>query len=41
MRVFKTALGVLAITLGLAVLFWESETMPDKDIVEIAASAGP
>ena len=41
MRVFKTALGVLAITLGLGLPgSLKAESMPDKDIVEIAASAG-
>jgi uncharacterized surface protein with fasciclin (FAS1) repeats len=41
MRVFKTALAALAITVGFG---WsgsvKAESMPDKDIVEIAASAG-
>jgi uncharacterized surface protein with fasciclin (FAS1) repeats len=41
MRVFKTGLGVLAITLGLGLPgSLKAESMPDKDIVEIAASAG-
>jgi uncharacterized surface protein with fasciclin (FAS1) repeats len=39
MRVFKTVLGVLALTLGIAGSA-KAETMPDKDIVEIAVSAG-
>jgi uncharacterized surface protein with fasciclin (FAS1) repeats len=39
MRVFKTVLGVLALTLGIANSA-KAETMPDKDIVEIAVSAG-
>ncbi len=41
MRVFKTALGVLALTLGFGLSgSAKAETIPDKDIVEIAASAG-
>jgi uncharacterized surface protein with fasciclin (FAS1) repeats len=41
MRVFKTALAVLAITLGFgSPVLVRGESMPDKDIVEIAASAG-
>jgi uncharacterized surface protein with fasciclin (FAS1) repeats len=41
MRVFKTALGVLALTLGVGLSGpVKAETIPDKDIVEIAASAG-
>ena len=41
MRVFKTALGVLALTLGVGLSgSVKAETIPDKDIVEIAASAG-
>src|SRR5215475_11906900 len=41
MRVFKTALGVLALTLGFGLAgSVKAESMPDKDIVEIAASAG-
>jgi len=41
MRVFKTALGVLALTLGIGLSgSVKAETIPDKDIVEIAASAG-
>jgi uncharacterized surface protein with fasciclin (FAS1) repeats len=41
MRVFKTALAVLAVTLGLgSPALVRAESMPDKDIVEIAASAG-
>src|SRR5215471_4681074 len=41
MRVFKTALGVLALTLGFGLSgSVKAESMPDKDIVEIAASAG-
>ena len=41
MRVFKTALGVLALTLGFGLSSSvKAETIPDKDIVEIAASAG-
>ena len=39
MRVFKIGLGVLALTLGLAGSA-KAESMPDKDIVEIAVSAG-
>lgn len=39
MRVFKTALAVLAITLGVAGSV-RAESVPDKDIVEVAASAG-
>jgi uncharacterized surface protein with fasciclin (FAS1) repeats len=39
MRVFKTALGVLALTLGIMGSV-RAESMPDKDIVEVAASAG-
>ena len=38
MRVFKTALTVLALTLGIAGLA-KAESM-DKDIVDVAASAG-
>jgi uncharacterized surface protein with fasciclin (FAS1) repeats len=41
MKIFKTALGVLTITLGLGLPgSVKAESMPDKDIVEIAASAG-
>ena len=41
MRVFKTALGVLALTLGVGLSgSVKAETIPDKDIVEIAVSAG-
>jgi transforming growth factor-beta-induced protein len=41
MRVFKTALAALAVTLGLgSSVLVRAESMPDKDIVEIAASAG-
>jgi uncharacterized surface protein with fasciclin (FAS1) repeats len=41
MRVFKTAVGVLALTLGFGLSgSVKAETIPDKDIVEIAASAG-
>ena len=41
MKIFKTALGVLAITLGLGLSgSVKAQSMPDKDIVEIAASAG-
>ena len=41
MKIFKTALGVLAITLGLGLPgYVNAQAMPDKDIVEIAASAG-
>src|SRR5262245_66634315 len=41
MRVFKTAVGALALTLGLGLTgSVKAESMPDKDIVEIAASAG-
>jgi uncharacterized surface protein with fasciclin (FAS1) repeats len=41
MRVFKTAVGVLALGLGLSLSgSVKAESMPDKDIVEIAASAG-
>lgn len=41
MRVFKTALGVLALTLGFGLSgSVKAESLPDKDIVEIAASAG-
>jgi transforming growth factor-beta-induced protein len=41
MRVFKTAVGVLALTLGFGLASsLKAESMPDKDIVEIAASAG-
>ena len=41
MRVFKSALGVLALTLGFGLSSSvRAETIPDKDIVEIAASAG-
>jgi len=41
MKIFKTALGVLAITLGLGLPGCvKAQSMPDKDIVEIAASAG-
>ncbi|HXV82544.1 MAG TPA: fasciclin domain-containing protein [Candidatus Binatia bacterium] len=41
MRVFKTAIGALALTLSFG-LFGpvKAESMPDKDIVEIAVSAG-
>ncbi|MGH7833266.1 MAG: fasciclin domain-containing protein [Candidatus Binatia bacterium] len=39
MRVFRTALAVLAITLGVAGSV-RAESMSDKDIVEVAASAG-
>jgi uncharacterized surface protein with fasciclin (FAS1) repeats len=39
MRVFKTALGVLALTLGIAGSV-KAESVPDKDIVEVAVSAG-
>ena len=39
MRVFKIGLGVLALTLGFAGSV-KAESMPDKDIVEVAASAG-
>ena len=39
MRVFKIGLGVLALMLGLAGSV-KAESMPDKDIVDIAASAG-
>jgi uncharacterized surface protein with fasciclin (FAS1) repeats len=39
MRVFKTALVALALTLGIASSA-RSESLPDKDIVEVAASAG-
>ena len=38
MRVFKIGLGVLALTLGFAGAV-KAESMPDKDIVEVAASA--
>ena len=38
MRVFKTALMVLALTLGVADLAKAEST--DKDIVEVAAAAG-
>ena len=41
MRVFKTAIGILALTLGFGLSgSVKAESMPDKDIVEIAASAG-
>jgi len=41
MKIFKTASGVLAITLGLGLPgYVKAQAMPDKDIVEIAASAG-
>ena len=41
MKIFKTALGVLTVTLGLGLPgFVTAQSMPDKDIVEIAASAG-
>jgi uncharacterized surface protein with fasciclin (FAS1) repeats len=41
MRVFKNAVGVLALGLGLALSgSVKAESMPDKDIVEIAVSAG-
>ena len=41
MRVFKTALGVLGLTLGFGLSgSVKAETIPNKDIVEIAASAG-
>ena len=41
MKIFKTALSVLAITLGLGLPgYVKAQAMPDKDIVEIAASAG-
>ena len=41
MKIFKTALGALAITLGLGLPgSVKAQSMPDKDIVEIAASAG-
>jgi uncharacterized surface protein with fasciclin (FAS1) repeats len=39
MRVFKVGLGVLAFTLSLAGSL-KAESMPDKDIVDVAASAG-
>jgi uncharacterized surface protein with fasciclin (FAS1) repeats len=39
MRVFKSALGVLALTLGIAGSV-KAESVPDKDIVEVAVSAG-
>src|SRR4029434_5129851 len=39
MRVFKMGLGVLALMLGFAGSV-RAESMPDKDIVDIAASAG-
>jgi len=39
MRVFKIGLGVLALMLGVAGSV-KAEMVPDKDIVEIAASAG-
>ena len=39
MRVFKIGLGVLAVMLGFAGSV-RGESMPDKDIVEVAASAG-
>lgn len=39
MRVFKTVLAVLAIALGVGGSV-KAESMPDKDIVEVAASAG-
>ena len=41
MRVFKTALGVLALTVGMALPgSVKAEEIPDKDIVEVAVSAG-
>jgi uncharacterized surface protein with fasciclin (FAS1) repeats len=41
MRVFKSALGVLALTLGLGLPgSVKAQSMPDKDIVDIAASTG-
>lgn len=41
MRVFKTALAVLTVTLSLgSPIPVRAESVPDKDIVEIAASAG-
>ena len=41
MRVFKTALAALAITVGIGSPgYLKAESMPDKDIVETAASAG-
>ena len=41
MRVFKTAVGILALALGFGLSgSVKAESMPDKDIVEIAASAG-
>ena len=41
MRVFKTAVGIMALTLGFGLSgSVKAESMPDKDIVEIAASAG-
>jgi transforming growth factor-beta-induced protein len=41
MRVFKTALAVLAVSLGLGSrALVKAESMPDKDIVETAVSAG-
>jgi uncharacterized surface protein with fasciclin (FAS1) repeats len=39
MRVFKVGLGVLAFTLGLAGSV-KAESLPAKDIVDTAASAG-
>jgi len=39
MRVFKIGLGVLALVLGFAGSV-KAESIPDKDIVEVAASAG-
>ncbi len=39
MRVFKVTLGVLALALGIAGSV-KAESLPDKDIVEIAASNG-
>jgi len=41
MKIFKTALGVLTVTLGLGLPGCvTAQSTPDKDIVEIAASAG-
>jgi uncharacterized surface protein with fasciclin (FAS1) repeats len=41
MRVFKTALGVLALTVGMALPGTvKAEEIPAKDIVEVAVSAG-
>lgn len=39
MRVFKTALAVLVMTLGIASSV-RAESMPDKDIVDVAVAAG-